>query len=220
MDTSHFIEEPKRRRLQSKLIDFYLRNGRRFPWRQTKDPFKILVAEILLKRTGAWKAEAVYNTVVQNFGSVILMSKADISELRELIRPLGLIHRAELLVRISRDMVNHFDGRVPENFDELTTLKGVGRYIANAILCLAHEKRVPLVDESVRRVFMRSLNVQSTKRAYMDEELWQLAHDLLPEHNVKEYNLGLLDLGAIICKHKNPSCHRCPLAPSICIGLE
>lgn len=213
------VDNTKRIKFQSRVIKFYQENGRQFPWRETEDPFKIIVAEILLKRTGAWKTRVVYVRILEEYDTVRSMSKADIDKLRETIRPLGLLYRAELLVDISKDIVKRFDGKVPESLADLESIKGVGHYTANAVLCLAYRKRVPLVDESVKRIFSRSLSFESSKKAYQDSELWQLANSLLPKRKVKEYNLGLLDLGAIVCKYKRPLCKKCPLAGVICTWL-
>jgi A/G-specific adenine glycosylase len=87
----------------------------------------------------------------------------------------------------------------------------MGRYTANAVLCFGYNRKVPLVDESIKRVFVRCLNFQSSKPAYCDNELWDFATELLPEKHVKEYNLGLLDLGANFCKHSDSLCLKCPL---------
>jgi len=212
MITKSQAENRLKREFQERTIRFYLENGRRYPWRRTKDPFRILVAEILLRRTGAWKAEAVYRRVIARYGSAETMSRADVNELEEMIRPLGLISRAKVLVNISQEIVSRFNGRIPNDLTRLMSLKGVGRYTANAILCLGYGQKVPLVDESVRRVFTKCLHFESNKPAYLDNDLWVFATKLLPDKRIKEYNLGLLDLGAMLCKHSISSCSNCPLA--------
>jgi A/G-specific adenine glycosylase len=208
------VEDRLKTEFQEVVIKFYLENGRSYPWRRTNDPFKILVAEILLRLTGAWKAEAVYEEIIRSYGTVESMSKAKTKELKRIIRPLGLSHRAKLLVDISKDIINRFGGRVPDDFAALVSLKGVGRYTANAVLCLGYGRKVPLVDESVRRIFVRCLNFRSTKPAYLDNDLWSFAAKLLPDKRIKEYNLGLLDLGATLCKYPKSLCCKCPLQTS------
>jgi A/G-specific adenine glycosylase len=206
------IEDRLKKEFQERVIKFYFESGRRYPWRRSKDPFRILVAEILLRLTGAWKAEAVYRRVVGKFGNAEAMSKANVNELEEIIRPLGLLNRAKLLVDVSHDIVSRFDGQIPNDFTELMSLKGVGRYTANAVLCLGYGKKVPLVDESVKRVLTRCFHFESNKLAYLDDDLWAFAAELLPDERIKEYNLGLLDLGAMLCKYPKSSCCNCPLA--------
>lgn len=211
MNTKSQSENRVKREFQERIINFYFESGRRYPWRRTKDPFRILVAEILLRLTGAWKAEAVYQRVIARYGSAEEMSRADVRELEEMIRPLGLVSRAKVLVNVSQDIVSRFNGQIPNDLTKLMSLKGVGRYTANAILCLGYGEKVPLVDESVKRVLTRCLHFESNKPAYLDNDLWVFAAELLPDKGIKEYNLGLLDLGAILCKYRLASCGNCPL---------
>lgn len=205
------IDNERIKIFQSRIIDWYLHNGRSFLWRETDNPFHILIAEILLKLTGAWKVIQVYPTLIKQFGTPQAMANADVQELRALLQPLGLHERASLLKVISGALIERFNERVPSTYAELITLNGIGTYTANAILCLAYHKRAPLVDGSTSRIFSRCFQYISDKPAYADKQLWELANKFLPNHNYREYNLGLLDLGAIICKYPRPHCPECPL---------
>lgn len=196
---------------QEKVISWFKQNGRDFPWRTTNDPFLITVAEILLKLTGAWKAEDAYIRLIKMHRTPESMAHANPVQLREIMQPLGLTHRAELLINLSQELITRFDGNCPDNYEELISIKGIGRYIANAVLCFAFNKKVPLVDGSVSRVFKRHFDYKSNKLAYADKELWHIASEFLPDKNFKEYNLGLLDIGAVICKHASPQCTECPI---------
>ena len=131
------------------------KNLRRFPWRETRDPFRVLIAEVILKLTGAWKAEKGYNFLIGRFGTPSLMADADPDELANAFRPLGLHARASLIIEMARTLDERFGGEVPTTYDELISLKGVGQYTANAVLCLAYGQRVPMVDGSTSRVFRR-----------------------------------------------------------------
>jgi len=201
---------------QSSVIRWYGQFGRAYPWRQTRDPFEILVAEFLLRLTGAWKAEKVYEYIMAKYPTPGQMAKADKRDLLEQLRPLGLWGRADTLVEIATTISEHLDGYVPRTHSELVAIKGIGQYTANAILCLAYDERVPLVDGSVSRVFRRCLNFSTGKPAYADRQLWIFAEMLLPKRQHREYNLGLLDIGALVCKHARQLCNECPLA-SICL---
>ncbi len=202
---------------QSRITDWFVINGRKFPWRDSRDPFSVLVAEIVLKLTGAWKARSAYDDIMKKYGKPSLMAKADSKELVKIFQPLGLHGRAAVLIEIANQLNTEFEGMVPREYSELIKIKGVGRYIANAILCLAYNKRVPLVDGSVRRIFNRCLGIHSTKEAYADKELWIKAEKLLPKRNYREYNLGLIDIGAIICQYKKTLCDSCPIE-QICLN--
>jgi A/G-specific adenine glycosylase len=205
------VNPNKVKAFQSCIIDWYSRNNRNFPWRETNDPFHVLIAEILLKLTGAWKVVEVYPIIIERFGTPQTMANADVQELRRLFQPLGLYERASLLKGISDTIIERFNGAVPTTYDELITLNGIGTYTANAILCLAYRKRTLLVDGSTSRIFSRCFQYISDKPAYADKKLWELAERFLPDHNYREYNLGLLDLGAAVCKYPKPRCSECPL---------
>jgi A/G-specific DNA glycosylase len=204
--------EVNRITFQESVIRWHKKYGRHeLSWRKTKDPYLVLVAEILLRRTGAWKAEAVYKKIVLKCSSIKSLSSADSRELKVLINPLGLHNRAELLIDISREVMSRFDGKIPSNYDDLVSIRGIGPYIANSILCFGYNRRVPIVDESVKRVLSRCTGYSSQKKAYADEELWRIISSYLPEKNYVEFNYGMLDIGAAICKPFKPFCDDCPL---------
>jgi A/G-specific adenine glycosylase len=197
---------------QSSIIKWFADNGRDFPWRRTHDPFLVLTAEILLKLTGAWKVEPIYGHIISKFGTPGRMANASQDELATIFKPLGLHSRVNMLINLARQINDQFNGRVPKTYDELTSLNGVGQYIANAVLCLAYRKRVPLVDGSVSRLFRRCFDYSTDKEAYADKKLWQMAEAFLPKKHYREYNLGLLDIAALICRHPTPRCHACPIS--------
>ncbi|GAG09763.1 unnamed protein product, partial [marine sediment metagenome] len=146
------------------------------------------------------------------FGTPEDMARANVEALTDTLKPLGLYSRAGLLIEIAKQLNSKFDGILPRTYEELVSLKGVGQYTANAILCLAYDERVPLVDGSILRLFRRCFSYSTNKEAYVDKNLWQVAQELLPTNNFREYNLGLLDVGAVVCKHANPLCSICPIA--------
>jgi len=199
-------------RFQSSIISWYLTNGRAYPWRQTTDAYKILIAEILLRLTGAWKAQSVYERIIAKYGTPQLLASASVHDITDTLRPLGLWNRSNTLINIGKQLSSTFGGSVPRTYSELVGIKGIGQYTANAVLCLAYQERVPMVDMSVSRIFQRCLGFSTNKPAHADRELWNLALDWLPEADYREYNLGLLDLGALVCKYTRQSCVECPVA--------
>lgn len=196
---------------QGRVIEWYKASGRRYAWRDGNDPFCLLVAEVLLRLTGAWKVERVYEVLMQRYASPEELAAVDPSDLRQLLRPLGLHARAELLVDISKEIVARFGGGVPDVYDDLVGIKGIGPYTANAILCFCFGRRVPVVDGSVKRLFGRCFGYASPRPAYADKRLWELAESLLPESECREYNFGLLDLAAMVCRFRAPDCGACPI---------
>ena len=199
---------------QASVNRWFSDSGRVYPWRNTSDPFHVLIAELMLKKTGAWKAEQAYNTVISKYGSPGSLAKADLQDLIALFRPLGLHTRALLLRSVSEDIDIRFAGKVPSNYSDLVSIRGVGQYTANAVLCLAFNSRLPLVDGSISRLFSRHFGLTADRPAHSDKPLWAFAAELLPTSSVRDYNLGLLDIASIHCRHRKPDCCSCPLAQS------
>lgn len=200
-----------REEFQGRILAWFSKNHRVFPWRKTRNPFHILIAEICLQKTGAWKAEGAYNYILRHYESPERLANADIEDLKNVFKPLGMPERAELLIEICQDIVKRFSGKMPDSFRELISIKGVGPYVANAILNFAHDQPTPLIDEGIARVYRRVLALESSKRAFADKTLWVLAEEMLPAQEARDYNLGLLDLSALICKSRKPTCEVCPV---------
>lgn len=198
-------------RFQRSLLDWFEQNHRDYPWRKTNNAFHILLAEICLQKTGAQKAESAYLRIIEKYPSPALMRQASIEELEDLFKPLGLTHRARLLVEIAHEVESSFCGELPKDHNSLLRIRGVGQYIANAILVFAYETPSPLVDEGIARVYRRVFSLEATRRAYADKDLWGFAEEMMPIDSIREYNWALLDLSALVCRPRNPICKDCPL---------
>lgn len=197
---------------QRAMVDWYEKNQRRYAWRGQADPYKILVAEIMLQQTNADKVEPVYTNFVKQYPNVTALAQARLKTLGNILKPLGLSYKAARLQNIARQLVAEHGGEVPSAEEALLTLPGVGRYIANAVLCFAYAKKVALVDVNMIRLYKRVFGFRSQKkRPREDHEVWEFAGDLVPERNFREYNLALLDFGARVCTLKKPQCTRCPI---------
>lgn len=205
---------------QSGVIDWFRDNGRRFPWRETHDPFHILVAEVILRLTGAAKVEEVYRLLLVKYGTPSLMADANPHELLKIFKRIGLHQRATLLINISKELNTRFCSSVPRTYAELTSLMGIGPYTANAILCLAYGKRVPMVDGRVSRLFQRCFRYPTSTDISRNSRIWRFASDLLPGTNCREYNLGLIDVASLVCKHTKPRCNSCPVATTCQLHIE
>lgn len=196
---------------QHNLLNWFYSNGRNFPWRQTSDPFHILVAEILLRQTGASNIVSAYEHIMSKYPSPSQMAKAPLKDLECIIRPLGLRSRAGNLIKLSQMIDENHGGVVPSSISDLQKLPGVGQYIANAVACLCFGYDSPLVDRGIGRVVRRVFGLASTKPAYLDRELWAFAGSITPSGRAGEYNLALIDLAALVCKPRQPICSSCPL---------
>lgn len=194
------------------ILKWYDGHKKKFGWRETKNPYKILISEILLHKTDSKKVEKVYPNFIEKFPTVYYLYQAESEEIDNLIKDIGLFYRGQRLKKIAEQIVNQFKGNIPDNKENLISLYGVGEYISNAVLCFAFKKRVPIVDTNVIRVYKRVFNVKSQKsRPRTDKEIWDFAEKMLPMENYVEYNYALLDFASDVCKVKRPLCQICPI---------
>jgi A/G-specific adenine glycosylase len=195
-----------------RLVTWYGQHKRVFPWRRTRNPYRILVAEVLLQKTQAKQVAPVYNSFLQRFGSPQLLARAPTRKVRASIWSLGLPARAPRLRVLAKMLLERFHGRVPSSEKELLSLKGVGRYTASAVLCFGFGRREAVVDANVIRLLSRYFGAKSKHpRPRMDQELWRVAAMIVPRRNFREYNWAIFDFAAEVCRPRNPHCGECPL---------
>ena len=185
-------------------------NRRSFPWRETDDPFRILVAEVLLQRSRGKTVAKVYEKLVARWPDAASLARARVDTIEKVIRPLGLSRRAGTLKQMAA-VVSGL-GEVPSTLDGLLALPGVGPYAAGATLAVAFGKRAPVVDGVTARVYRRYFGLDPAIPASSDPELWRVVAGASPARNNKEWNWAVLDLASSICLPKVPRCRECPLA--------
>jgi len=194
------------------ILEWHNEHKKKFEWRGTNDPYKILISEILLHKTDSKKVEKVYPKFIEKFPTIYHLYQADPEEIDNLIKDIGLFYRGQRLKKIAEQVVNQFEGNIPDNKENLISLYGAGEYISNAVLCFAFKKRMPIVDTNVIRVYERVFNIKSSKsRPRTDKEMWKFAGKMLPEKDYVEYNYALLDFASDICRAKKPLCSICPM---------
>lgn len=210
--TSNSRNPSKRCRFAENLISWHLTNNASFPWREEKDPYKILVSEILLRKTTRKQVKEIFPHFFQVYPSFSALADAHLVEIDEVIHPLGMEHRrARLLKELASQIVSECGGAVPTTEEDLLALPGVGRYVANAVLCFAGGKDAPLVDTNVIRVIQRVFSFKAKrKRVRSDPEVWEFVSSLIPLGKGKEFNLAILDFAAAVCTSRSPKCGSCP----------
>jgi A/G-specific adenine glycosylase len=184
-------------------------NRRQFAWRDEADPFRVLVAEVLLQRSRARTVDIVYQRLFARWPTPEAMSRAHVSTLASVIRPLGLVSRAVTLKSLAARVA--LMGRVPDSMESLMSLPGVGRYAAAATIA-AGGGRLPLVDSVSARVYRRFFGLQPEARSFVDEPLWRLVDEVSPKRAAKEWNWSVLDLASGLCLPQVPRCPECPLS--------
>ena len=201
------------------VVSWFRSNGREFPWRYTRNPFHILIAEVLLRQTQAARVVGPYIHLVTTYPDPASLAEADVDALRQWFRPLGLVRRADRLVECAHRLVRDYGGQVPGNLRDLQSLPGIGRYSAQATLCMAFDYPVPMIDEGSGRVLRRVLGLSGTGPAYSDTRLAETVGGLIPRSHAREFNLGLIDIGSAYCHPRTPDCPRCPLLHDCSVGL-
>lgn len=201
-----------------KIMDWYNYNKRNFLWRDTDNPYYVLVAEILLQQTNAEKVEPAYLEIIKRYPVVNKLAKADLSKLEKIIKPLGLVYRAENLKKCAKIIEDKYSDNFPNKKDELKELPGVGDYISDAVLCYAFDKEVIPIDTNFLRLFKRLNNLKSSySNKKNDEQLLARIRsfyefgDYTKEYKFKEYNFAILDFSGKICKSRKPKCNKCCL---------
>jgi len=204
--------EDKLAAFSSLLLKWYFDEDKRsFPWRRTKDPYRILIAEIMLQRTKADQVVPVFQSFIKDFPSAQKLRAANPPEIRRYFVKLGLMWRAKNVEHLGEKLVKDFDGEVPKDRNELITLPGVGDYAADAVLCFAFGENVAIIDSNVCRVIGRAFGLKPKGEARRDPTYRKVAEQSLPKGKCREFNWALIDHASTICTPRNPKCRICPL---------
>lgn len=196
------------------LLSWFNENKREFPWRvdERATPYHILVAELMLKKTRADNASAVYTKFIELFPIPNSILTANDTDFEILLKPLGLIkQRKKAFFSIFSIIRESHRGKIPSRKKDLLELPYVGDYTVNAVLCFGFNKRVPIVDVNVTRICQRFFGLEVYGDPRVDKHIGAFLNRIIPEKKYKEFNLALLDFGALICKSKNPQCSICIL---------
>ncbi len=198
--------------LAPKLLDWWDVHGRHdLPWQQNTTPYRVWVSEIMLQQTQVKTVLNYYDRFMQRFPEIADLAAADIDEVLHLWTGLGYYSRARNLHKAAQQAVENFAG-LPENFEDLVGLPGIGRSTAGAILSLACGQRHPILDGNVKRVLARVYAVEGWPgKTAVANELWERADACTPDDRVGNYTQAIMDLGATLCVRSKPDCERCPL---------
>lgn len=204
-------ETPDFRHIGNKLLTWYKDNARDLPFRQTKDPYKIWICEIVFQQTRINQGLNHYNNFIRRFPDVRTLAEADEDEVLLHWKGLGYYSRAINIHKAAQQIMHDYGGVFPDVYEEILKLKGVGKYTAAAVSSICFNGKMPAVDGNFYRVLSRIFADDfdtSGSRAF--SYFSELAHLILPE-NVGDFNQAMMDLGSEICKPKNPLCPQCPV---------
>jgi A/G-specific adenine glycosylase len=197
---------------RGKILKWFSKEGRRFPWRGKSDSkYQLIITEVLLQRTQAETVSRFYPRFIKKFSSWKVLARAKEKDLQVFLKPIGLWRqRTTAIKKLSSEMAKR-NGRFPKTREEIEKIPAVGQYIANAILMFCHNQPQPLLDVNMARVLERFFGPRKLADIRYDPYLQKLARDVLPRKRFKEFNWAILDFASLICKAKRTLCNICCL---------
>lgn len=212
---AHTVKLPPRQlaAIRRRLLSWYRANRRALPWRNSRDPYRIWIAEIMLQQTRIAAVIPFYERFLRRFPTVESLARARASEVLKYWAGLGYYSRARNLHRAAREIVRNHDGKFPKALDAALALPGIGRYTAAAILSIAYDAPLAALDGNVARVLARLFAFRGDLRDVTQKrKLAKTSQHLLPSHSPGDWNQAMMELGETVCTPRAPHCDVCPLA--------
>lgn len=212
LEVSNMIKK-QQQLFQNDLLNWFEENKRQLPWRLTQNPYYIWISEVMLQQTQVDTVIPYYERFIHEFPTPEALADASQEQVYKLWEGLGYYSRARNLHQGVREVVEQYEGAVPDNKKDILKIKGIGPYTAGAILSIAYDKKEPAVDGNVMRVLSRVFLIDDDIMQVKTRKRFEaILYELIPERDPSSFNQGLMELGALICKHKNPKCDKCPVA--------
>jgi A/G-specific adenine glycosylase len=206
--------------LQTKLLQWFQKEQRHLPWRQHYRPYEIWISEIMLQQTQMDRVLLFFARWMKRFPDVAALAAASEDDVLKCWEGLGYYSRARNIRKTATILMNEFGGIIPSNLKELLQLPGIGPYTAGAISSIGFNNDDPVVDANIERIFARLFNIDLLPgSSEAKRSNWEKAQEILPRGYARDFNQGLMELGALICRPKNPNCSLCPVATH-CLALK
>ncbi|MYH60602.1 MAG: A/G-specific adenine glycosylase [Caldilineaceae bacterium SB0675_bin_29] len=205
------------KQIADRLTAWQAQQLRELPWRRdpagARDAYSVWVSEVMAQQTRLSVVEAYFNRWMEQFPTLEALASADQQEVLKLWEGLGYYSRARNLHRAAQIVVSEFGGQLPRTRAELLTLPGIGEYTAGAILSLAFGQHEPVLDGNAKRVISRLWDIETRIDLRSTENrLWRLSRKMVEAASAPgAMNEGLMELGALVCRRRNPLCHGCPV---------
>jgi A/G-specific adenine glycosylase len=197
----------RNKKLHRSILRWYRKSARDFHWRSTTDPYAILVSEIMLQQTQASRVKEKLPEFLKRFPRWDSLARATKADVVKAWRGMGYNSRAVRLWETANIVMREHGGTLPSDIAMLRRLPGIGPYTSSAVASFAFRQHVPVVDVNIRRVLTRLFHRTGSTN---EKAIWELAKTILPADSYA-WNQALMDLGATICKSRNPSCTECPV---------
>ncbi len=196
-----------------RIIEWYNHNKRDLPWRQTSDPYRIWVSEVILQQTRVEQGLSYYEKFLDRFPDIECLAQASEEEVMKTWQGLGYYSRARNMHQAAREISSKNSGKFPGNYLDIIRLPGIGDYSASAITSIAFHKAYPVIDGNVLRVMARYLGISSpVKKPAVKKQIRQVLADLIDRQQPGNFNQAVMELGALVCIPREPKCDRCPLS--------
>ena len=206
------VPPPLRQWFRRRLLAWYRRHGRDLPWRRTRDPYRVLVSEIMLQQTQVDRVLPKYHEWIDRYPTFEALALAPVADAVETWYPLGYNIRPRRLHAIARESVDKYGGTLPADETTLLSFKGIGAYTAGAVRSFAFGQRAPILDTNVARVLFRVFVKRGDPRSHaMKKRLWATSAAVLPHRHAYDFNQALMDFGATVCTARAPKCGACPM---------
>lgn len=192
---------------------------RLFPWRETRNPYRVLIAEFMLIRTKASQVEPVYTRFIERYPTLEDAAQASYEDIQDILSPLGLSWRADRVYATIQTLYDRGEG-VPSDRDQLLNLPGVSQYIAGAVRCFVFREPEPLIDTNTVRIAGRLFGLEVEPSSRRNGTFQRLISEMADPEEPRLYNFSMLDLGASVCTSRSPSCTDCPLLEMCTYGTD
>jgi A/G-specific adenine glycosylase len=201
-----------RARFRRNLTAWYRRNARPLPWRNSADPYRIWISEVMLQQTTVAAVVPYFERFLVRFPTLASLARANEEEVLRLWEGLGYYSRARNIHKTARLIARELGGQFPDEVHRLLELPGVGRYTAGAIASFAFDRRAPIVEANTLRLYCRLLGFRGDPRSAAGQKLlWEFAGEVLPRKGAGTFNQALMELGATLCTPEDADCPRCPV---------
>ena len=195
-----------------KLLLWYHQNARVLPWRDTKNPYKIWISEIILQQTRVEQGILYYLNFIDRFKNIKSLADADVDDVLLYWKGLGYYSRAINIHKAAQQIRDDYNGLFPNEYEEILKLKGIGKYTVATISSICFNKKIPAIDGNfyrvLSRIFADDFDISQTKAQQYFSELALL---IMPDEDFGDFNQAIMDLGAMVCKPQNPDCENCPI---------
>ena len=199
--------------LSKKILLWYDKNKRDLPWRKSKkdlNPYQTWISEIMLQQTTVEAVIPYFHKFTAKWPTIKKLSESNIEEIMDAWSGLGYYSRAKNIHKTAKIISNEFNNQIPNNYEELIKLPGIGPYTAGAILTIAYNKKASVIDSNIERIILRIQGIKKPKEK-VKKELIKISEELCPDIRSGDYVQAMMDLGSAICKPNNPECNLCPI---------